>query len=189
MEADINPFLQRYLTEYIPVQFKQYTDPLFLSWYIKPLHQSVLSVFTALVYNLLNREDSPKFQVRNPLTFTTHNYTAVILLTDFGDILLLDGIYWITICSNDPFKRCYALREAGIHEVVSHFKDMAEFKYFNCKICCNEFSEHFCHLSDDQKTVICCNNHTAACFNKCYQFSWFSVEGEFCSSVTYSMII
>ena len=137
---------------------------------MKPLPRGV---FTALVYNLLSHKDSPKSQLRNPSTFTPHKCT---FHTDFGDVLLFDGIYWIAICSTDPSKRCCALRDAvhtGICEVVSIFDYMAEFKnlkeYFYCKICCNKSSEHFCRLNDDQKTVTCCNSHTTACINKSHQ--------------------
>ena len=63
----------------------------------------------------------------------THNCTVVILCTDYGDILLIDGTYWIALCSSDLFKRCCTLREAvltGLCEVVSNFEYMAEFKIF-----------------------------------------------------------
>ena len=172
-------------TEYksIPAPFKQYTDPLILSWDMKPLPRGV---FPALVVNLLHRNHSPKFQLRRPLRSTPRYRNAITLRTDYGDILLVDGIYWMAIYSTDPLKRCCVLREAvhsGIREVISNFQCMDNFKsleeYFYCKICFNESPEHFCYLNDDQKTVTCCDNHTTACINKSCQLPWFTVEGEF----------
>ena len=167
----------------IPASFKQYTDPLILCWDMKPLPRGV---FPALVVNLLHRNHSPKFQLRRPSHSTPRYRNAITLRTDYGDILLVDGIYWMAIYSTDPLKRCCVLREAvhsGIREVISNFQCMANFKsfeeYFYCKICSNESPEHFCYLNDDQKTVTCCDNHTTACINESCQLPWFTVEGEF----------
>ena len=169
--------------EFIPAQFKQYTDPLILSWDMKPFPRGV---FPALVVNLLHRNHSPKFQLRRPSHSTPRYHNAITLWTDYGDILLVDGIYWMAIYSTDPLKRCFALCKAvqtGIFEVVHYFRYLANFKnleeYFYCKICSNEFSEHFCHLNDDQKTVTCCDNHATACIDDSRQLPWVSVEGEF----------
>ena len=167
----------------IPASFKQCTDPLILSWDMKPLPRGV---FPALVVNLLHRNHSPKFQLRRPSHSTPCYRNAITLRTDYGDILLVDGIYWMAIYSTDPLKRCCILREtvhSGIREVISNFHCMANFKsleeYFYCKICSNESPEHFCYLNDDQKTVTCCDNHTTACINESCQLPWFSVEGKF----------
>ena len=172
-------------TEYksIPAPFKIYTDPLILSMDMKPLPRGV---FPALVVNLLHRNHSPKFQLRHPSHSTPRYRSAITLRTDYGDILLVDGIYWMAIYSTDPLKRCSALPEAvhsGIRKVVSNFQCMTNFinleEYFYCKICSNESPEHFCYLNDDQKTVTCCDNHTTACINESCQLPWFSMEGEF----------
>ena len=172
-------------TEYksISPPFKEHVNPLILSWHMNPLPRGV---FPALVVNLLHRNHSPKFQLRHPSHSTPRYHNAITLRTDYGDILLVDGIYWMAIYSTDPLKRCCVLREAvhsGISEVISNFQCMANFKsleeYFYCKICSNESPEHFCYLNDDQKTVTCCDNHTTACINESCQLPWFSVEGEF----------
>ena len=187
-KPDMNLFIPRYFAKYksIPDPFKQYTDPLILSWDMKPLPRGEFPVFAALIFKLRNRDDSPKFQLKNSSTFTPHNCIAGLFCTDFGEVLLYDGIYWIAICSTDPSKRCCVLREAvhtAIREVVSIFDYMAEFKnlkeYFYCKICCNKSLGHFCRLNDDQKTVTCCDSHTTACINKSHQLPWFSAGGEF----------
>ena len=171
-------------TEYksVPPQFKQYTDPLILSWNMKPLPRGI---FPALVVNLLHRNHSPMFQLTDPLCSIPRYRNAITLRTDYGDILLVDGIYWMAMYSTDPLKRCSALREAahtGISEVVDSFCYMANVKnldeYFYCKICSNKTFEHFCRLNDDRKTITCCDNLTTACINKCCQLPWFSVEGE-----------
>ena len=169
--------------ESIPAQFKQYTDPLILSWDMKPLPRGV---FPALVVNLLHRNHSPKFQLRRPSHTTPRYHNAITLWTDYGDILLVDGIYWMAIYSTDPLKRCFGLCKAvqtGICEVVHYFRYMANFKnleeYFYCKICSNESFEHFCHLNDDRKTFTCCDNHATACIDDSRQLPWVSVEGEF----------
>ena len=170
-------------TEYksIPAPFKQYTDPLILSWDMKPLPRGV---FPALVVNLLHRNHLPKFQLRRPLRSTPRYRNAITLRTDYGDILLVDGIYWMAIYSTDPLKRCCILREAvhsSILKIISNFQCTGNFKnleeYFFCKICSNESPEHFCYLNDDQKTVTCCDNHTTACINESCQLPWFTVEG------------
>ena len=172
-------------TEYksISPPFKEHVDPLILSWHMNPLPRGV---FPALVVNLLHCNHSPKFQLRCPSHSTPRYRNAITLRTDYGDILLVDGIYWMAIYSTDPLKRCCVLREAvhsGIREVISNFQCMANFKsleeYFYCKICSNESREHFCYLNDDQKTVTCCDNHTTACINESCQLPWFTVEGEF----------
>ena len=169
--------------KYIPDPFKQYTDPLILSWDMIPLPQGV---FPALVVNLLHRNHSPKFQLRRPLRSTPCFRNAITLRTDYGDILLVDGIYLMAIYSTDPLKRCSPLHEAihaGIREVVINFCYIANVKnlkkYFYCKICSNESPKHFCHLNDDQKTVTCCDSHTTACINESCQLPWISVGGEF----------
>ena len=165
----------------IPAPFKEHTDPLILSWGMKPFPRGV---FLALVVNLLHCNHSPKFHLRPPLRSTPCYRNAITLHTDYGDILLVDGISWISVCSTDPLKRCYALRKAihmGICEVIREFHYMANFnnfeEYFYCKICFDESSEHFCLLNDDKKTVTCCDNHTTACINESCQLPWLSVEG------------
>ena len=172
-------------TEYksIPDPFKQYTDPLILSWDMKPLPRGV---FPALIVNLLHRNHSPKFQLRQPSDSTPRYRNAITLSTDYGDILLVDGIYWMAIYSTDPLKRCSILHEAvhtSIHEVVINFHYMANIKnleeYLYCKVCSNESPEHFCHLNNDHKTVTCCKKPTTACINESRQLPWFSTEGDF----------
>ena len=179
IDAGINQF-----TEYksIPAPFKQYNDPLILSWNMTPLPQGI---FNGLVIALLHRNHSPKFQVRDPSTNTPN---AVTLCTDFGNTLLINGDCWIAIYSSDPLKRCYALREAirsGIHEVVNVFPYMIDSnleEYFYCKICSLESPEHFCHLNADQETVTCRVSNITACINESHQLPWF---GEFCNSIIY----
>ena len=165
----------------IPDPFKEHTDPLILSWDMKPFPQGV---FPALVVNLLHRNHSPKFQLRRPLRSTPRYRNAITLHTDYGDILLVDGISWMSLCSTDPLKRCYALSKAvhiGISEVVRKFHCMNNFnnleEYFYCKICFDESSEHFCRLNDDRKTVTCCDNHRTACINESCQLPWLTVKG------------
>ena len=112
-------------------------------------------------------------------------HNAITLHTVFGDILIVDGIYWLSIYSNDHFKGCYDLREAlhaGIHKVINNFRYMADLKYFEyfyCNICSNNCSEHFCSVNNDQKTVTCCVSRKTMCLTKSRQLPWFSKECEF----------
>ena len=152
--------------------FKQHTDPLILSWDMKPFPRGV---FPGLIVNLLHHNHSPKFQLRRPLHSTPRYRNAITLHNDYGDVLLVDGISWMSVYSTDPLKRFFTLRKvvhSGIHEVVNNFRYMANFKnleeYFYCKICSNESAEHFCYLNGDQLTVTCCDSHKTACFDESY---------------------
>ena len=166
----------------VPYRFKQFIDPLILSWDMKPLPRGV---FPALVVNLLCCNASLKFQLVCPSDSAPCYRNAITLHTDYGDILLVDGIYWIAIYSTDPLKRCSALCEPvfnGICEVISKFHYKAEpnnlKKYFYCKMCAYKCSEHFCIVNNDHKTVTCCDSRKTMSFNKSRQQPWFCEKGE-----------
>ena len=59
---------------------------------MKPLPRGV---FPALVVNLLHCNHSPKFHLRHPLHLTPCYRNAITLHTDYVDILLVNGIYWM----------------------------------------------------------------------------------------------
>ena len=166
----------------VPHRFKQYTDPLILSWNMKPLPRGV---FPALIVNLLSRNHSPKFDLIRPSKSAPRYRNTITLYTDYGDILLVDGINWMAIYSIDHFKGCYALREAiraGIHKVISNFRYMADLKYFEyfyCNICSYKCSEHFCIVNDDKKEVTCIKSRKTMSLTESRQLLWFSKDGEF----------
>ena len=149
---------------------------------MKPLPRGA---FTALVVNLLHRNDLPKFELVCPSESAPRYRNAITLHTDHGDILLVDGIYWMAIYSNDHSKGCYDLRKvvhAGICKVIKKFSymDRNYRKYFYCNICSNNCSsEHFCRVNDDEKTVTCCVSRKTMSMTKPRQLPWFSKEGKF----------
>ena len=166
----------------VPARFKKCTDPLILSWDMKPLPRGV---FPALVVNLLHRSESPTFELVDPSENAPRYRNAITLHIDDGDILLVDGIYWLSIYSKDHYKGCYDLREAvhaGIGEVISNFcykpKDKCR-DYFYCNKCSYKNSEHFCLVNKDQKTVTCCDSRKTMFLTESRQLPWFSKEGEF----------
>ena len=167
----------------IPSPFKEHVDPLILSWDMKPLPRGV---FPALVVNLLHRKDQPTFQLKRPLRSTPRYHNVITLHTKYGDVVLVDGICWIAIYYSDPDKRCSTIRDvvhAGISEVIDNIQYMCNREkleeYFYCTLCSNKTTEHFCHLKDDKKTVICCESSTSNFIDKTRQQPWFSMNGKF----------
>ena len=74
----------------------------------------------------------------------------ITLHTNYGDVLLIDGIYWIAVYYLDPYKRCSTMHEvvhAGIGEVIQNFQYTSNTgnleEYFYCIICSNKTIEHF----------------------------------------------
>ena len=139
-------------TEYksIPLPFKEHVDPLILSWDMKPLPRGV---FPALVVNLLHHKDQPRFKLKRPLRSTPRYRNMITLHTNNGDVLLVDGIYWIAVYYSDPYKRCSTICEVvhiGIGEVIRNFQYMSNVEnleeYFYCMFCSNKSTEHFCQL-------------------------------------------
>ena len=50
---------------------------------------------------------------------------VITLQTNYGDVPLVDGIYWITVYYSDPYKRCSTIREVvhiGIGEVIHNIQ-------------------------------------------------------------------
>ena len=153
--------------------FIKHVDPLILSWDMKPLPQGV---FPALVVYLLHRKHHPRFQLKRPLRSTPRYRNMITLHTNYGDVLLVDGIYWIAVYYSDPYKRCSTIREvvhAGIGEVIQNFQYMSNVgnleDYFYCMFCSNKSTEHFCHLKEDKKTLVCCESCTSNVINKTRQ--------------------
>ena len=172
-------------TEYksIPSPFKDHVDPLILSWDMKPLPRGV---FPALVVTLLHRKNQPRFQLKRPLRSTPRYRNMITLQTNYGDVLLVDGICWIAVYYSDPYKRCSTIRKvvhAGIHEVIQNFQYMSNVEnleeYFYCMFCSNKSTEHFCQLKEDKKTLVCCESCTSNVIDKARQQPWFYVKGEF----------
>ena len=171
-------------TEYksIPSPFKEHVDPLILSWDMKPLTRGV---FPALVVNLLHRKDPPRFQLKRPLRSTPRYRNMITLHTNYGDVLLVDGIYWIAVYYSGFSTECFTLRDiihTGINEVISKFQYMANVEnvneYFYCTIpdCPKKASEHFCHLSEDKLKCICQNSSQATHTDRSRQLPWFRGE-------------
>ena len=168
---------------FIPSAFKQHVDPLILSWGMKPFPRGI---FPALVVNLLHPENRLGFQLKRPLNSTPRYRNIITLQTNYGDVLLVDGICWIAVYYSDPYKRCSTIREvvhAGIGEVIHNFQYMSHVgnleEYFYCSLCFNKSTEHFCKLKKDKKTLICCESVTSNFIDKTCQQPWFSMNGEF----------
>ena len=171
------------LKESMIVPFIKDVDPLILSWDMKPLP---LGVFPALVVNLLHRKHHLRFQLKRPLRFTPRYRNVITIHTNNGDLLLVDGIYWIAVYYSDPYKRCSAIREvvyAAIGEVIHKFQYMSSVEdleeYFYCTICSNKSTEHFCQLKKDKKILVCCESFTSNVIDNTRQQPWFSMNGEF----------
>ena len=167
----------------IPSPFKEHVDPLILSWDMKPLPRGV---FLVLVVNLLHRKDQPRFQLKHPLRSIPRYRNMITLNTNYGDVLLVDGIYWIAVYYSGPYKSCSTIREvvhAGIAEVIQKVQYMSNIgnfeEYFYCTLCSNETTEHFCRLKEDKKTLVCSKRFTTNSIDKTRQQPWFSMNGEF----------
>ena len=168
---------------FIPCAFKKYVDPLILSWDMKPFPRGI---FPSLVVNLLCSENQFAFQLKRLLRFTPRYRNVITLQTNYGDVLLVDGIYWIAVYYSGSSTECFTLRNiinTGINEVISKFQYMANVKsvneYFYCTI--HEYpkkaSEHFCRLSDDKLKCICQDSSQTTDTDETRQLPWF--RGEF----------
>ena len=99
---------------------------------------------------ILHHKDQLKFQLKHPLRSTPRYRNMITLHTNYGDVLLVDGIYWIAVYYSDPYKRCSTIREvvhARIGEVIHNFQYTSNTgnleEYFYCTICSNKTTEHF----------------------------------------------
>ena len=171
------------ITESMTAPFIKDVDPLILSWDMKPLPRGV---FPALVVYLLHRKHHPQFQLKRPLRSTPRYRNMITLHTNYGDVLLVDGIYWIAVYYSDPYKRCSTIREVvhtGIGEVIQNFQYMSNIgnleEYFYCMFCSNKSREHFCQLKEDKKTVTCCESCISNVIDKTRQQPWYPMNGEF----------
>ena len=167
----------------IPLAFKQHVDPLIMSWDMKPFPRGIIP---ALVVNLLCPENQFVFQLKRPLRTTPCYRNMITLQSNYGDVLLVDGICWIAVYYSDPYKRCSTIRDvvhAGICEVIRKFQYMSNVgnleEYFYCTICSKETTEHFCQLREDKKTLVCCESCTAYVIDKSRQQPWFPINGKF----------
>ena len=149
---------------------------------MKPLPRGV---FPALVITILHHKDQLRFQLKRPLRSTPRYRNMITLHTNYGDVLLVDGIYWIAVYYSDPYKRCSTIREVvheGICEVIHNFRYISNVgklkEYFYCTICSNKTTEHFCQLKEDKKTVVCCESCTSNVINKTRHQPWFTMNGE-----------
>ena len=75
---------------------------------------------------------------------------VITLHTNYGDVLLLDRIYWIAVYYSDPYKKCSALPDAVhavISEMIQKFQYMSNIgnleEYLYCTFCSNKTTEHF----------------------------------------------
>ena len=171
------------LTRSMTIPFINDVDPLILSWNIKPLPQGV---FPALVVNLQRHKDHLWFQLKRPLRSTPRYRNVITLQTNYGDVLLVDGIYWIAVYYSDPYKRCSTIRDVvhtGIGEVTQNFQHISNIgnleEYFYCTICSNKTTEHFCQIKEDKKTIVCCESCTSNVIDKTRQQPWFSMNCKF----------
>ena len=167
----------------IPSAFKQHVDPLIISWDMKPFPRGI---FHALVVNLLCPKNQLAFQLKRPLRSTPRYRNVITLKTNYGDVLLVDGIYWIAIYYSGVSTECFTLRYiiyTGINEVISKFQYMTNVKsvdeYFYCTRpnCPKKASEHFCHLSEDKLKCICQDSSQITDTDESRQLPWF--RGEF----------
>ena len=168
----------------IPSTFNQYVDPLIISWDMKPFPRGI---FPALVVNLLCPKNQIAFQLKRSLR-STPRYRNMINLQAIsygGDVLLVDGIFWMAIYYSGPSKECNSLHNAvheGIVKVISKFQyTVNEYSlkdYFYCKIpdCPNKSSEHFCRLSDDKLTLTCQDSSKTTNTDRSRQLPWFECE-------------
>ena len=80
----------------------------------------------------------------------------ITLHTNYGDVLLVDVIYWITVYCSDPYKRC-TIRELVHGEVMHKFQCVSNVgnleEYFYCTISFNKTTEHFCQLKEHSYVV------------------------------------
>ena len=166
----------------IPYPFKEQVDPLILSWDMNPLPRGV---FPALVVILLHHKDQLRFQLKRPTDLTPRYRNMITLQTDSGDVLLVDGIYWMAVYYSGSSTECFTLRDiihSGINEVISKFQYMANVKsvdeYFYCTIpdCPKKASEHFCRLNEDKLKRICQDSSRATDTDKTRQLPWFRGE-------------
>ena len=135
---------------------------------------------------LLHRKDQPRFQLKHPLRSTPRYRNIITLHTNNGDVLLVDGIYWIAVYYSDPYKRCTTIREVvheGICEVMHNFQYICNIgnlkEYFYCTLCSDKTTENFCQLKKVKKTLVCCENCTANVIDKSHQQPWLSTNSEF----------
>ena len=163
----------------IPSAFKQHVDPLIISWDMKPFP---LGIFPTLVVNFLCPENQLAFQLKRPLYSTPRYHNVITLHTNYGDVFLVDGIYWIAVYNSDPYKRCSTIRDVvntGIGEVTQNFQYISNIgnleEYFYCTICYRTF----CELKEDKKTLICCESYISNVIDKTRQQLWFSMNGKF----------
>ena len=163
----------------IPSSFKKHTEPLILSWGMKPFPRGI---FPALVANLLNCKNQMTFKLKDLLPTTPRYRNIITLEFNHGDVLLIDGISWLAICYTDSKKRCYSLRNtvrAGIIEVIGNFQYTVTVysleDYFYCTIpdCLNKSSEHFCRLNDDKLTLTCQDSSETTDTDRSHQLPWF----------------
>ena len=163
----------------IPSPFKQHTEPLILSWDMKPFPRGI---FPALVTNLLNCKDQMTFKLKHPLRTTPRYRNVITLQANRGDVLLIDGKSWLAIYYSGSSKECYSLRNtvrAGIIKVISNFQYTVNVysleDYFYCRIpdCPNKSSEHFYRLNDDKITLTCQDSSITTDTDRSHQLPWF----------------
>ena len=93
------------VTESMTIPFVNDADHLILSWYMKPFPRGI---FPALVVNLLCPENQLSFQLKRPLRSSPRYRNVITLHTNYGDVLLADGI---AAYYSDPYKRCSTIQE------------------------------------------------------------------------------
>ena len=112
----------------LPFAFKEHVDLLIVSRDMKPFPRCI---FPSLVVNLLCSKNQLAFQLKRPLRSTPRYRNVITLQTNYGDVLLVDGIYWIAVYYSDPYKRCSTIRDVvhtGIGEVIQNFQYMSNIR-------------------------------------------------------------
>ena len=75
---------------------------------MKPLPQGI---FPVLIVNLLHQKDQLRLQLKRPLCSTPCYHNIITLQTNYGDVLLVDGIYWIAVYYSGFSTECFTLRD------------------------------------------------------------------------------
>ena len=168
------------LSESFRAPFKECVKPLVLTWNKCPLPQGL---FPALIVKLLSRvhECSPTFELLTTDSGNQQYRNAIHLVcTNLGGVVLLvDGIYWLELFYSGRQTECWRIRQVvkeGIDAVVDKFHYMRSLKkpeeQFHCSICGT--TEHFCHLSEDNELLTCCETKKTYPINNIHQKPWFT---------------
>ena len=164
------------LSESSKAIFTANTDPLILTWDMKPLPQSF---FPALVVNLLSSQWSPKFDLKPPGLIKRYRNAISLTCIDIeGAVQLVDAIYWLEIYYSGHPSWCPVIRSAiyqGISLVAKKFKYVPTLtlpqERFHCRI--HATIDHLGYPDDEKETLRCCEDQVSTVQLEFRQRSWF----------------